>query len=139
MKLEIMKPELSKMLIPFFLHRIHAGFPSPTLEGIEKKIDLNEMLIKNEISTYFFRSSGDFAFDSRILDGDILIVDRAGEIKDSSILIIAMNGELRIKTVFIRKGIYLINGEKLEDELIPLDRNSDVDLWGVVTFVIHSV
>ena len=38
---------------PKFATYIRAGFPSPADDYIEKTIDLNKLLIKNPISTFF--------------------------------------------------------------------------------------
>ncbi len=44
---------------------VHDGFPNPAADGSLQPLDLNQLLIKNPIATYFVRAAG-----------DILIVDR---------------------------------------------------------------
>ena len=48
----------STLLIPLAKGTISAGFPSPAEDYIELGIDLNKYLIKNPISTFFLRVSG---------------------------------------------------------------------------------
>jgi len=38
-----------KLLLPFHLHKVGAGFPSPATDYVEDDIDLNAHLIKNLI------------------------------------------------------------------------------------------
>ncbi|MCX2428768.1 DNA polymerase V, partial [Acinetobacter baumannii] len=43
------------MLIPYALEKISAGFPSPAQDYIDKVLDMNEHLIKNETSTFIVK------------------------------------------------------------------------------------
>ena len=52
------KENLSTRLIPLVKETISACFPSPAEDYIELGIDLNKYLIKNPISTFFLRVSG---------------------------------------------------------------------------------
>lgn len=38
---------------PFYQHTISAGFPSPTENDAEERMDLNELLIKHPSATFF--------------------------------------------------------------------------------------
>ncbi len=56
---------------------VHDGFPNAATDTAIQTLDLNKLLIKNSVSTYFFRVQN---FDWRsygILCGDMLIIDRA--------------------------------------------------------------
>ena len=64
---------LSSLLIP----TISAGFPSPAEDYIELGIDLNKYLIKNPISTFFLRVSGNSMNNAGIYNNDLLIIDRS--------------------------------------------------------------
>lgn len=46
---------VTQMEIPLAIERVRAGFPSPAQDYIDKKVDLNEHLIKNEIATFIVR------------------------------------------------------------------------------------
>ena len=47
-----------KLLLPFHLHKVGAGFPSPATDYVEDDIDLNAHLIKNIPSTFLIRVQG---------------------------------------------------------------------------------
>ena len=64
---------LASLLIP----TISAGFPSPAEDYIELGIDLNKYLIKNPISTFFLRVSGNSMNNAGIYNNDLLIIDRS--------------------------------------------------------------
>jgi SOS-response transcriptional repressor LexA len=57
-----------------FSDPVHCGFPSPTADYFEQRIDLNELLIPHPSSTYTLRVSGESMIGA-ILDGSFLLVD----------------------------------------------------------------
>ena len=48
-----------RLALPLYLSPVAAGFPSPAEDYIEKKLDLNEQLIRNPAATFFVRVDGD--------------------------------------------------------------------------------
>src|SRR5699024_12010308 len=58
---------------------VPAGFPSPAQDYSATQIDLTKLLIKDELSTFIVRVSGDSMMDTGVSDGDELIVDRGIE------------------------------------------------------------
>lgn len=87
----------TRLPLPLYLSPVSAGFPSPAEDYIDRKIDLNEQLVRNPASTFFVRVAGDSMRDAGVIDGDILIVDRAVAAKNKSIVIAAIDGELTVK------------------------------------------
>nr|ALS91379.1 lexA: repressor [uncultured bacterium] len=58
--------------LPLFVCSVSAGFPSPVEEYIQRKLDLNELLIKHPAATFFVRVRGDSMIGAGIHDGDTL-------------------------------------------------------------------
>ena len=59
---------------------VSAGNPQPPFGESSEKIDLNELLITNEIATFFCRVSGR-SMEPHMRDGDVLMVDKSIEPK----------------------------------------------------------
>ena len=126
-------------LLPFYLHKAGAGFPSPATDYIEEDIDLNIHLIKNAPATFVIRVQGKSMSNVGIYDGDLLIIDKSLKPKSLSIVIANVNDELVVKTFIKEKDIqFLSSGSKNFDDKIIINPNSDFFIWGVVTYVIHS-
>jgi len=89
-------------LLPFYLHKAGAGFPSPATDYIEEDIDLNIHLIKNAPATFVIRVQGKSMSSVGIYDGDLLIVDKSLKPKNLSTVIANVNDELVVKS-FIKK------------------------------------
>ena len=125
-----------KLKLPFYIHKVGAGFPSPATDYIEDDVDLNTHLIKNAPATFIIRVQGKSMTNVGIYDGDLLIVDRSINPKNSSTVIANVNEELVVKT-FIREknNNYLASGPNK----IELSENPNVIIWGVVTYVIHKL
>ena len=125
-----------KLKLPFYIHKVGAGFPSPATDYIEDDVDLNTHLIKNAPATFIIRVQGKSMTNIGIYDGDLLIVDRSINPKNSSTVIANVNEELVVKTFIKGKNNnYLASGPNK----IELSENPNVIIWGVVTYVIHKL
>jgi len=128
-----------KLTIPYYLHKVGAGFPSPATDYIEDDIDLNSHLITNAPATFIIRVQGKSMTNVGIYDGDLLIVDKSLNPKNFSTVIANINEELVVKTLVKNKGNnYLTSGSKNTSDRINLTENPEIIIWGVVTYVIHK-
>lgn len=125
--------------LPLFTARISAGFPSPADDYIDRKLDLNEYLIKHPAATFFVRVQGDSMIDAGIHSGDILIVDRALEPADGKIVIAVLYSELTVKRIKKTKTKLSLLPENPAFKPIEVTPEMGLEVWGVVTHVIHTV
>ncbi len=129
-----------ELKIPYYIHKVGAGFPSPATDYIEDDVDLNNYLIKNSPATFIIRVQGKSMNSVGIYDGDLLIVDRSINPKNLSTVIANVNDELVVKTILKEKGeTFLTSGSKKTSDRIPLAKDQEIIIWGVVTYVIHKV
>ena len=125
-----------ELKIPYYIHKVGAGFPSPATDYIEDDVDLNTHLIKNAPATFIIRVQGKSMANVGIYEGDLLIVDKSINPKNSSTVIANVNEELVVKTFIKGKNNnYLASGPNK----IELSENPNVIIWGVVTYVIHKL
>ena len=128
-----------KLTIPFYLHKAGAGFPSPATDYIEEDVDLNVHLIKNVPATFIIRVQGKSMTDVGIYDGDLLVVDRSLKPKNFSTVVANVHDELVVKNFVKSKDqSFLSSGSKKIEDKIIINQDSDIFIWGVVTYVIHS-
>lgn len=123
---------------PLMAGCVMAGFPSPAEQYVEQALDLNELLVQHPAGTFFVRASGDSMLQTGIMPGDILVVDRALDAVDGSIVIAAVDGDFTVK--FLRK-----RGNKLQlvaanpaYKPITFAEGSELHIFGVVTAAIHQ-
>ena len=128
-----------KLTIPFYLHKAGAGFPSPATDYIEEDVDLNVHLIKNVPATFVIRVQGKSMIDVGIYDGDLLVVDRSLEPKNFSTVVANVHDELVVKNfIKLKDQNFLSSGSNNPEDKIIINEDSNVFIWGVVTYVIHS-
>jgi DNA polymerase V len=129
-----------KLTVPFYLHKAGAGFPSPVTDYIEEDVDLNIHLIKNVPATFIIRVQGKSMMDVGIYDGDLLVVDKSLKPKNFSTVVANVYDELVVKNFVKEKDEqFLISGSKKIEDKIIINNDSEIFIWGVVTYVIHSV
>ena len=115
------------------------GFGAAADDYSERGIDLNEQLIRNKPATFFMRVAGDSMQGAGIFAGDIVIVDRSIQPESGKVIIATLNGEM-----LIRRFEKTFNKVRLIPEtkaLAPMeiDPYAEFSVWGVVTYVIHSL
>ena len=129
-----------KLTVPFYLHKAGAGFPSPATDYIEEDVDLNIHLIKNVPATFIIRVQGKSMMDVGIHNGDLLVVDKSLKPKNFSTVIANVHDELVVKNFVKEKDEqFLTSGSKKIEDKIIINNDSEIFIWGVVTYVIHSV
>lgn len=129
----------TRLRLPLFLSRVQAGFPSPADDYVESSLDLNRHLIKRPASTFLVRVQGDSMVNAGIHDGDTLIVDRAEEAQDGSVVVAALDGELTVKRIRRRGQALHLVPENPDHSPIEVAEGSELVVWGVVQHVIHSM
>ncbi|MUH38067.1 peptidase S24 [Zobellia amurskyensis] len=98
---------------------VQTGFSSPATHYNEPRIDLNETLVTNSSATFFIRVTDDLFHEFNIFRNDVLIVDKSLSPKTNQLVLATVDDTFSV---------------------IRIDKNdSELNLWGVITFVIKSV
>ena len=77
---------------PLLAAPIPAGFPAPTDDAVERRLCLDDHLIRNPESTFLVRVSGDALAGAGIHDGDLLVMDRATPPLAGNVVLAIMDG-----------------------------------------------
>ena len=132
-----LRPSAS-VALPLFMSSVPAGFPSPAQDYIERTLDLNELCIQHPAATYFVRAEGDSMQEAGIFSGDILVVDRSLKATDGDTVIACVDGEFTVKELHTRPVLQL-QARNPAYAPITLNEGNTLELFGVVTTVIHSL
>src|SRR6476620_4671975 len=138
MKLTFFKPDLTGNITVPYLGKVSAGFPSPALDFMEKRIDLNKELSENPLATFYIKVEGDSMVDAGIDDKDVLVVDRSLEPKDKKIAICFIDGGFTVKRLKIEKDAIWLMPENSKYSPIKVTEENQLVIWGIVTYVIKK-
>lgn len=119
--------------LPIDTVKVSAGFPSPAADYEEQRLDINEYLVPNPVSTFFFPVQGDSMQGAEIFDGDILVVDRSIKPRHGHIVVAFVNGDRLVKRLYVRNGRVALLAENTAYPVLEICEGTELVIWGVVT------
>ncbi len=123
------------MKTAYYAMAVPAGFPSPAMDYMEQRIDLNKEFIEHPLATFIVECMGDSMIDAFIPPKARLIIDRSITPQNGDIVLASVNGEFTVK--YLKKNA-------LKCWLVPANRKyrgieitaeMDMQIWGVVTYI----
>ena len=114
------------------------GFPSPARDYFDGGLDLNRLLVRDRVSTFIMRVSGNAMQSAGIHDGDEVIVDRSLPVRHGSVVIVNLNGQMLVRRWQIdRQEVGLLSDESPLP--VVLTEGDEVNVFGVITRCLHHV
>lgn len=124
---------------PLYENAVQCGFPSPADDFLDLDINLNDYLVKNKSATFCVKVNGNSMNGVGIHSGDVLIVDRAENVKNNSIVLAVIDNEFTVKSIKKNAGKLYLNPANDNYKPIEITEDMNFHVWGVVTFVIHAL
>jgi len=115
-----------------------AGFPSPADDHMERRLDLNDHLIRNPVSTFFLRVEGDSMAGAGILSGDLIVVDKAAPARPGAVVVAELEGEFTVKRLDRgADGAWCLRADGPGWPKGPLPFDGEFRIWGTVVAVVR--
>lgn len=124
--------------IPYAIEKISAGFPSPAQDYIDKRLDMNEHLIKNECATFIVKVGSLSMLNAGIDIDDELIVDRSLDAKHQDIVVALIENDFTVKRLMIDESGRWLKAENPDYKNIYFNEGQELIIWGVVTFILKN-
>ncbi|MCB8768989.1 LexA family protein [Acinetobacter soli] len=124
--------------IPYAIEKISAGFPSPAQDYIDKRLDMNEHLIKNECATFIVKVGSLSMLNAGIDIDDELIVDRSLDAKHQDIVVALIDNDFTVKRLMIDDTGRWLKAENPDYKNIYFNEGQELVIWGVVTFILKN-
>lgn len=99
---------------------VEAGFPSPAEEELVDTMSIDDYLVEKPEATFLLRVKGESMKDAGIVEGDLVVVERASSARVGDIVIAEIDGESTMK--YLRKqrqGFYLEAANDAYDDIHP--------------------
>lgn len=136
MQAPILLSHTCDVLLPLAFEAAQCGFPSPAQDYPTEELSLQDFLIRDRASTYFWRAAG-HSMEPVIPDGALLIVDRGVTAVPGRIVVAVVDGEYTVKRLHIEpSGQAVLRAENPTHMNLVLPELSEMTVWGVVTFII---
>ena len=117
---------------------VQAGFPSPAEDHQVDRIELMSQLVKHPQATFYVRIQGDSMRDAGILDGSVVLVDKAIKARHDHIVIAVVDGDFTCKRLHQRGGSMRLKAENPAfSDIVPKEAQT-VEVWGIVVATIHQ-
>jgi DNA polymerase V len=125
-------PAAPRLALPLDGVKVSAGFPSPAADYEDRRLDINDYLIRNPVSTFFFPVEGDSMEGAEIFAGDILVVDKSIPPQHGHIVVAFVNGERLVKRLYHRHGRVALLAENPRYAPLEISETMELIIWGVV-------
>ncbi|GHO48708.1 LexA family protein [Ktedonospora formicarum] len=123
-----------------FIGEVGGGFPSPAEGWRERALDISELLQDHREATFYMVVWGDSMQGAGIADGDLVVVDRALEAQNESIIIALVNDGFLVKRYTQREdGAVILYSAHPRFPPLPIMPQATFEVWGVVTYVVRSL
>lgn len=99
---------------PIQIKATTTGFASPAETYVDKRLDLNDLIVKDHYTTFYFKYSGPSVFG--INQGDTIVIDRTEDPKDGDLVVLTEKTHFKLREY---------KGQK--------------NLWGKVTWVLKKM
>tara|TARA_B100001063_G_C16771696_1_gene562017 strand:- start:738 stop:1172 length:435 start_codon:yes stop_codon:yes gene_type:complete len=135
-----LKPKKEKFIGQWLVEQgISAGFPSPADDFKEVRISLDKELVKNQESTFYARVSGDSMIGAGLNDRDLLVIDRSLNPENGKIAVCLIDGEFAVKRIIKKRDKLYLKSENKNYNDITINEESQLIIWGIVTYVIKKI
>lgn len=131
------EPTQVKLTLPFFEGSVPAGFPSPALDYLAKRLSTDDLLIHDATATYFIKATGDSMRDAGILDGSVLVVDSGRPPVHGDIVVASIDGHFTVKRLRIVSGVAELHPENAASNYPILRPSIELEIMGVVVAHMH--
>ena len=117
---------------------VAAGFPSPAEDHQVERIELMSQLVRHPQATFYIRIAGNSMQGAGILDGSVVLVDKAIKPRHGHIVIAVVDGDFTCKRLHQRAGTMRLKPENPAYQDIVPKEGQTVEIWGVVVATIHQ-
>lgn len=121
----------SSTAIPFFLPTVPAGFPSPAQDHLEQRISLDELFGLHRPQIYLCQVGGHSLSGLGILDGDLVLVDKAAQVRRNDVVVACINGEPLLKIYDTDANQVVLRSANPDYPPRYVMEGEELHIWGV--------
>lgn len=128
----------AEKLIPLFADNINDSFISPIPDYEDAETNLDAYVSKYPEAMFFAKVEGECMIGSGIFPDDLLVVDRTLTPKTGDVVVGTINGDLVLRSYFLRGGKVFLMPDNKHYKPIELNGTVRFEIWGVVPHTIYN-
>jgi repressor LexA len=122
---------------PLALSPVQAGLPNPVDDGAGDALTIDDYLIERPSQTVLIRVKGDSMQDAGILDGDLVVVEKAASAKRGDIVVAIVDNQFTLKRLDTEAGQFVL---KPENKAYPVIRpEGSLEIFGVMVGLVRKL
>jgi len=127
----------STTTLPIFLSSVSAGFASLIEDFVDKRLSLDELIVRNKSASFLLRVGGTSMIGAGILDDAVLLVDKSLKPNNGDIVVAIIDNEFFVKR--LQKGPHGISlvPDNPAYPTLQLDEDRGDYIWAVVVAAIN--
>lgn len=124
--------------LPMFLSSVSAGFASLIEDFMDKRLTLDELIVRNKAASFLVRVGGTSMVGAGIMDQAVLLVDKSMKPQNGDIVIAVLDNEFFVKRMRLGHDGVLLVPDNPAYPISRLDEDRGDYIWAVVVAAINS-
>jgi repressor LexA len=122
-------------------HRVRAGMPQQAFDVQPELLRIDDYLIEKPSQTILFPVKGDSMVDLGILEGDMVIIERASSASVGQVVLAIVDNEFTLKVLARDQGGYYLEArnEKRSRDYPPIRPEQKLEIYGFYVGLIRKV
>jgi repressor LexA len=122
---------------PLALAPVQAGMPNPVEDAHADALTIDDYLIERPSQTVLVRVKGDSMIDAGILEGDLVVVEKANSAKRGDIVVAIVDGQFTLKRLDLERGQFVL---RPENKAYPVIRpEGALEIFGVMVGLVRKI
>ena len=117
-------------------NHVASGFPSPAMDYLQPRIDLNKEFMAHPLATFIVECEGNSMINAFIPPKARLLIDRSLTPVNGDIILAIVNGEFIVRRLIKNPHKCFLRPENNKYKEIEITAGTEMTIWGVVTYII---
>jgi repressor LexA len=122
---------------PLAASPVQAGMPNSVDDAQADALTIDDYLIERPSQTVLIRVKGDSMTDAGILEGDLVVVEKAASAKRGDVVVAIVDGQFTLKRLDVERGQFIL---KPENRAYPVIRpEGALEIFGVMVGLVRKL
>jgi SOS regulatory protein LexA len=122
---------------PLAASPVQAGMPNSVDDAQADALTIDDYLIERPSQTVLIRVKGDSMMDAGILEGDLVVVEKAASAKRGDVVVAIVDGQFTLKRLDVERGQFILKPENRAYSVIRPE--GALEIFGVMVGLVRKL